>query len=89
MDQRRGTGAVWATGSAGGSSEPVSALNCCDRLLLLEGGEIRSVLRPFADPLEKMEEQLALIYGCVSLHRCMDKSGREQLVMLKENGGWE
>ena len=69
--------------------DPSLALNCCDRLLLLEGGEIRSVLRPFADPLEKMEEQLALIYGCVSLYRCMDKSGREQLVMLKENGGWE
>ncbi len=69
--------------------DPSLALNCCDSLLLLSEGKIHAVLHPGTDPLERMEEQLAVIYGSVSLHRCRDKSGREQLVMLKENGGLE
>ncbi len=66
--------------------DPSLALNCCDSLLLLSEGKIRAVLHPGTDSLESMEKQLAVIYGSVSLHRCRDKSGREQLVMLKESG---
>lgn len=64
--------------------DPALALNCCDDLLVLSGGRVRAILRPGADPLEKMEQALSSVYGSVSLHRCWDRSGRQQLVMLKE-----
>lgn len=64
--------------------DPALALNCCDQLLLLSGGKVKAVLRPGMDSLERMEEALSEIYGCVSLHRCRDRSGHDQLVMLKE-----
>ena len=60
------------------------ALNFCDRLLLLSEGKLRCVLNPREDPLEEMGERLSEVYGSVSLHRCREQSGREQLVMLKE-----
>ena len=31
--------------------------------------------------------RLAAVYGAVSLHRCADRSGRQQLVLLKEPEG--
>lgn len=64
--------------------DPSLALNYCDRLLLLADGKVLAVLKPGTDPLDKMEEELGVLYGRVSLQRCRDKSGREQLVMLKE-----
>ena len=60
------------------------ALNCCDRLVVLSGGRVEAVLDPAADSLAAMEERLAAVYGAVSLHRIADRSGRSQLVMLKE-----
>lgn len=64
--------------------DPSLALNYCDCLLLLAGGRICSILSPGSDELEWMEEQLAAVYGRVSLQRCRNRSGREQLVMLRE-----
>lgn len=64
--------------------DPGLALNCCDRLLILAEGGVQGVLAPKTDPLPRMEEQLSAVYGAVSLARCRDRAGREQLVMLKE-----
>lgn len=64
--------------------DPALALNCCDRLVILAQGRVKAVLAPAADPLEEMERQLAAVYGAVSLCRCRDRAGRDQLVMLKE-----
>lgn len=64
--------------------DPLLALNYCDKLLLLAKGEVRAVLTPGEDPLDKMEKELSEIYGAVSLQRCRDRSGCERLVMLKE-----
>ena len=67
--------------------DPALALNCCDRLLVLAGGRVRAVLDPAADPPQQLERQLAAVYGAISLHRCADRSGRQQLVLLKEPEG--
>ena len=64
--------------------DPALALNCCDRLLLLEKGTVVGDLNPRCDTIEDMERQLGRIYGPVSLHRCCGRDGRQQLVMLKE-----
>ena len=64
--------------------DPALALNCCDRLLLLESGTVVGDLNPRCDTIEDMERQLGRIYGPVSLHRCCGRDGRQQLVMLKE-----
>ena len=52
--------------------DPALALNFCDDLLVLSGGNVRAVLRPAADPLEKMERHLSEVYGSISLHRCTE-----------------
>ena len=49
-----------------------------------EDPRVEAVLDPAADSLAAMEGQLAAVYGAVSLHRIADRSGRSQLVMLKE-----
>lgn len=64
--------------------DPALALNGCDRLVILAEGRVRGVLDPAADPLEEMERQLAAVYGAVSLCRCRGRTGRSQLVLLKE-----
>lgn len=64
--------------------DPSLALNDCDELLLLSGGELVGRVRPKTDPLDQMEQLLEKIYGPVSLVRCRKQSGQEQLVMLKE-----
>jgi len=64
--------------------DPVLALNMCDELLVLEGGRCLGVLKPASDPIEKMEDMLSAIYGKVSLTLCKDRSGRQHMVMLKE-----
>lgn len=66
--------------------DPNLALNHCDRLLLLQDGGCYGMLCPAETPVGEMETLLAGIYGAVSLHRCTDRSGRQQWVMLKE---WE
>lgn len=64
--------------------DPSLALNDCDELLLLSGGELVGRIHPKTDPLDQMEQLLEKIYGPVSLLRCRKQSGQEQLVMLKE-----
>jgi len=62
--------------------DPVLALNCCDRLVLISEGRVQEILSPREDDLEKMERSLSKIYGGVSLCRCRSRSGDEMLVML-------
>ncbi len=65
--------------------DPILALNSCDRLLLLSDGRVLGILSPKSDSIEDMERALSMIYGSVSLMRCENRSGRKQLVMLKED----
>ena len=65
--------------------DPMLALNSCDRLLLLADGHILSTISPQTDTLASMEEKLCHIYGDISLHHCVNKSGQKQIVLLKEN----
>ena len=65
--------------------DPILALNRCDCLLLLSDGHIVSTIHPQTDSLSSMEEKLCRLYGNVSLHHCLTKSGQKQLVMLKED----
>lgn len=64
--------------------DPALALECCDQLLLLDDRHVIGVLRPATDPLPEMEMTLGRIYGKISLIKCPDRTGREHLVMLKE-----
>lgn len=65
--------------------DPMLALNCCDKLLLLSEGHITSTICPQTDTLSDLEKKLSHLYGNISLHYCVDKSGKKQIVMLKEN----
>lgn len=65
--------------------DPSLALNYCEKLLLLSEGRILGTLCPRRDTLESMETLLAQIYGKISLHKVLNHSGQEQLIMLKEN----
>lgn len=64
--------------------DPSLALNYCHKLLLLSEGKILGTLSPGTDSLPRMEELLAQIYGPISLARLSTRSGREHLVMLRE-----
>ena len=64
--------------------DPMLALSCCDRLLILEGGKTLAVLSPACDPLPDLETALSAIYGPVSLTACPGRDGRRHLVMLSE-----
>lgn len=65
--------------------DPVLALNYCDRLLVLHGRDVLGILAPGTDSLDKMEGMLSAVYGNISLQRCVSRSGRAYLVMLKED----
>ena len=64
--------------------DPALALECCDQLVLLDDRRVIGVLHPATDPLPEMEMTLSRIYGKISLIKCPDRTGREHLVMLKE-----
>lgn len=64
--------------------DPALALECCDQLILLRDRQVIGVLHPASDPLPEMEVTLSRIYGTITLIRCPDRTGREHLVMLKE-----
>lgn len=64
--------------------DPALALTCCHQLILLKDGQICGVLQPDQDTLESMERALTQIYGKITLARCPDRTGREHLVLLKE-----
>lgn len=64
--------------------DPMLAFQFCDRLLLLNDGNVYGSIVPDMDAIEEMEEKLRTIYGQISLQRCKSRSGKIQLVMLKE-----
>ena len=68
--------------------DPALALNFCDTLLLLEGGQCIGTLHPGKDSCEQMAAMLSRLYGSVTLTTCRDRSGKEHIVMLKEEEGW-
>lgn len=65
--------------------DPALALNFCDKLLLLSEGGILDIITPKTDSLDKMEEMLSMVYGSISLRRCQNRKGEEQIVMLRED----
>ncbi len=65
--------------------DPALALNYCDQLLLLSDGEVLGTVCPKTDSLDKMEQMLSKVYGAISLQICSTRSGRPNLVMLKED----
>lgn len=65
--------------------DPALALNYCDRLLVLDHGELLGTLEPRRDSLPQMESLLSKIYGSVTLTTCKDSHGRTHLVLLKTN----
>ena len=65
--------------------DPSLALNYCDRLLILAEGKILGCVSPRADAPDTIETMLSRVYGPVSLQTVTSRSGRTQLVMLKED----
>lgn len=65
--------------------DPTLALSFCDRLLLLADGGVLGIIEPKTDPLDKMEQMLNHVYGDISLQRCYNRRGEEQIVMLRED----
>ena len=65
--------------------DPMLALNYCDKLLLLSDGVLIAELFPRRDSLQAMQLQLEKVYGPVSLQLCKNRSGKECIVMLKED----
>ena len=65
--------------------DPMLALNYCDKLLLLADGVLIGELLPRSHSLAQMETLLAQVYGPVSLQLCKNHSGKDFIVMLKED----
>lgn len=65
--------------------DPMLALNYCDKLLLLADGVLIGELLPRFHSLAQMETLLAQVYGPVSLQLCKNRSGKDFIVMLKED----
>ena len=65
--------------------DPALALNFCDKLLLLSGGDVLGMLEPKTDSLDKIEQMLSMVYGPISLQRCHNRRGEAQIVMLRED----
>ena len=65
--------------------DPFLALNYCDQLLLLSEGKVLGTIYPRVDSLDKMEQMLNKVYGEISLQVCKTRSGKSNLVMLKED----
>ena len=64
--------------------DPALALNFCDKLLLLSDGGVLDIIAPKSDSLDKMEQVLRKVYGPISLQRCHNRKGEEQIIMLRE-----
>lgn len=64
--------------------DPQLAINTCDTLLLMQDGILTGVLHPAEDSQSKIETQLSRIYGSLSVHRCLTRTGKPQFVLLKE-----
>ena len=65
--------------------DPALALNFCDKLLLLSDGGVLDIIEPKTDSLDEMEQKLSMVYGSISLQRCYNRKGEEQIVMLRED----
>lgn len=65
--------------------DPMLALNYCDKLLLLADGVLIGELLPHSHSLKEMETLLAQVYGPVSLQLFKNHSGKDLIVMLKED----
>lgn len=65
--------------------DPALALNFCDKLLLISDSSVLGIIEPQNDDLDKMEQMLNIIYGPISLQRCLSRKGDAQLVMLRED----
>ena len=85
LDMLRQWTAQHQTGALITLHDPMLALNYCDRLLLLADGSLIGQLLPHAQPLKEMEAMLSQVYGPVSLQRCQNRSGKDIIVMLKED----
>ena len=64
--------------------DPALALNFCDKLLLLADSGVLGMVEPKSDSLDKMEQMLSQVYGNISLQRCQNRRGEDQIVMLRE-----
>lgn len=60
------------------------ALNYCDRLILINGGEVIGTIFPKTDPITKTEEMLSRIYGGISIRKISKSNGDDGLVMIPE-----
>ena len=65
--------------------DPALALNYCDKLLLLADGRVLGMIAPQTDPLDQMEQLLSVLYGPIRLQTYKTRSGKESLVLLKED----
>ncbi len=65
--------------------DPMLAMELCDQLILMQGGNCIHVLRPQEDSLEQMEKALQEIYPQVSLVECTDKNGKRHFTWLWED----
>lgn len=65
--------------------DPTLALNFCDKLLLISDSSVLGIIELRNDDLDKMEQMLNIIYGPISLQRCLSRKGDAQLVMLRED----
>ena len=65
--------------------DPTLALNFCDRLLLLGDHGILGVIEPQTSPLDALEHALSQVYGSISLQRCQNRQGTQQIVILRED----
>lgn len=65
--------------------DPALALSCCDKLMLLEDGELLGMISPQADSFSEMEQLLSAIYGPISLKQCKTRSGKTNLLLIKED----
>ena len=73
------------SGAIAALHDPGLALNYCDEILLLHEGGILGHICPGKDDPDHMEALLSGIYGPVSLQKTVTRSGRRQLVMVKED----
>lgn len=73
------------TGSAIISFHDINlALHFCDRILLMNEGQIQSELDPEKEDPENIESKLSDIFGNICVRKLRNRKGIEQLVMLSE-----
>lgn len=63
------------------------ALNKCDRLILLSDKKNMGIIDLHHDTMESIQGRLSALYGDISLHQVIGKSGRKSLVMVYDSEG--